>query len=332
MDSREIVQRVLAFEDPPRIAASFPAPYWHDFAHGGYRWPRGPENIWHQTEGGRWEYIDEFGNLWARLESISKGEVAQGALKSLDDVETFELPDLTKPEYYEEAQERYESQPDKYRLGSLPGFAFNITRKLRKLDQYFMDLLLEPEAMKILLRRTDDLLEGMIGRYAEIGADAIMFGEDWGTQKALMIKPDTWRELFKPGFVRLCKVAHDAGMRVFMHSCGKITSIIPDLIDAGIDVLQFDQPRLHGFDNLHKYAGQVTYWCPVDIQTTLQTGDLDLIEQETIEQIEMLGTPHGGVIGGYYSSNEAIGIDPDVQDAACRFFMKHGVYREAELA
>ncbi|NLS78631.1 MAG: hypothetical protein GXY76_15360, partial [Chloroflexi bacterium] len=130
-----------------------------------------------------------------------------------------------------------------------------------------------------------------------------------------------------PGFVRLCGVAHEVGVKVFMHSCGKMTSIIPDLIEAGIDVLQFDQPRIHGLDTLAQWSGQVTFWCPVDIQSTLQTRDSVLIEADAREMIAKLGNQGGGFIAGYYGGNEAIGITPEIQELACKAFVKYGWYK-----
>ena len=142
-----------------------------------------------------------------------------------------------------------------------------------------------------------------------------------------MIRPDTWRQVFKPGFVRLCDVAHNHGIKVFMHSCGKITDIIPDLIEAGIDLLQFDQPRLHGIDTLGKFHGQITFWCPVDIQKTLQTHDEERIRADARAMIEKLGGPDGGFVAGYYSDNASIGLDLHWQDVACKAFMEYGDYR-----
>jgi uroporphyrinogen-III decarboxylase len=191
-----------------------------------------------------------------------------------------------------------------------------------------MDLLLEQDKIVTLLRRIEDLLADTIVQYAAAGADAVMFPEDWGTQKGLMIRPDTWRKVFKPGFRRLCQVAHEHGIKVFMHSCGKTTVIIPDLIEAGIDVLQFDQPQLHGLENLAAFHGQITFWCPVDIQTTLQTEDTAQIEADAQEMIERLGGPEGGFIAGYYGGNEAIGLDPKWQDIACQAFTRYGDYRQ----
>ena len=145
-----------------------------------------------------------------------------------------------------------------------------------------------------------------------------------------MINPQTWREVFKPGFHRLCSVAHEHGLKVIMHSCGKITAIIPDLVETGIDVLQFDQPQLHGLDNLAKFHGEVAFWCPVDIQTTLQTKDAALIGANAKEMIDKLGGPEGGFIAGYYSSNGAIGLDPKWQDIACQTFTRYGDFRHRE--
>ena len=57
-------------------------------------------------------------------------------------------------------------------------------------------------------------------------------------------------------------MAKENGLDVFMHSCGKIVPIIPLLIEAGVDVFQFDQPTFHGTDVLKTFQEQakVTYW------------------------------------------------------------------------
>ncbi len=328
MDSREIVTRCLEFRQPERIPASLPPPYWQDFFGVSVTYPRTEQSQWHKVSENRWEHVDEWGNIWSRLGDAGKGEVVRGALADLADAATIPLPDLANPAYYERARWALrEKAGDKYRVGGLPGFAFNISRKLRRLDQYLMDLVLNPEPIRLLAQRVDDLLEEMIQQYARIGVDAVMFPEDWGTQQGLMIRPELWRELFKPGFVRLCVAAHAHGLKVFMHSCGKMTAIIPDLIEAGIDLLQFDQPRLHGLETLAQWSGQVTFWCPVDIQATLQTRDPAMIETEAKLMIELLGGKGGGFVAGYYADNAAIGLDPQVQEVACRAFVKYGRYR-----
>jgi hypothetical protein len=106
-----------------------------------------------------------------------------------------------------------------------------------------------------------------------------------------------------------------------MHSCGNITMLLPDLIDCGIDVFQFDQPRIHGIDTLAELQqGRVTFWCPVDIQTTLQSKDADRIRDEAEELIAKLWRGQGGFIAGFYTDEESIGLEPHWQQAACDAF------------
>ncbi len=331
MTSREIVQRTLEFTGPERVAGTMPAPFWHDVVHCSYVYDSGQPG-WHSVGDTRQEYVDEWGNTWARVDATSKGEVARGVLQSWDDLDRLELPDLANPANYREARALcHDPSETRFRLGGLPGFPFNIARKMRRLDQFLMDLLLEPERVTALLRRIEDLVADMIAAYGQIGVDGIMFCEDWGTQTGLMIQPNAWRKLFHPGFERLCAVAHQYGIKVVMHSCGKITDIIPDLIEAGIDALQFDQPCLHGIDVLAQWHGEITFWCPVDIQKTLQTRDERQIVEDARRMIEKLGGPEGGFIAGYYEDNASIGLDPYWQDVACRAFTEFGNYAKAQV-
>lgn len=328
MNSREIMLRAIEFRHPVRIPGTMPPPYWHDMAMSGTTYPQPASAQWHPVDALHYERIDEWGNLWTRLDQHSHGEVSRGALQDLDQAAHIPLPDLANPAYFEMAREVFASQSDRFRVGSLPGFAFGIARKMRRLDQYLMDLALNPAKIMVLHERLDDLIEQMIRQYAAAGADGVMIWEDWGTQASLMISPSMWRQIFKPGFERLCRVTHELGLKMLMHSCGKVTAIIPDLIEVGVDVLQFDQPQLHGIDTLAQWSGQVAFWCPVDIQDTLQTHDPTRIEREAREMIEKLGNKGGGFIAGFYVGGQAIDMPFEIQEIACKAFTRYGWYEE----
>lgn len=325
MTSREIFQAVLTFSGPPRVGMTLPEPYPNDLLGGGRR---GRENQPLQPRGGelrRWR--DEWGVTWASLTDYDKGEVVDPAIADWSDLDAYEPPDLGRQDDYADAAARFAGDTEHFRVGGIPGFTFNVARKLRKLDSYLCDLMLEPENV----RRLNDLVRRELLRaidcWAAAGADAIMFPEDWGTQDRLMIAPAMWREVFKPEFQALAGRARDHGLYVLMHSCGKTTDIIGDLIDCGIQCLQFDQPRLHGIETLaESFGGKVTFWCPVDIQTTLQTRDPDQIRAEARLLVERLGGCGGGFVAGYYGGNEAIGLTRDVQDVACKAFVEFGTY------
>ena len=81
-------------------------------------------------------------------------------------------------------------------------------------------------------------------------------------------------------YTRLLGIAHDYGMKVLMHSCGQNWAIVPDLLDAGVDVFQFDQPALYDMPKLAALLRErkAALWSPVDIQKILPTGDRAIIE------------------------------------------------------
>ncbi len=323
MNPREIVRRTLDFDGPERVARSFGD---SDFIGGGHA-VRTQATSWQQTGGDRWERTDEWGNLWGRIDATSKGEVVRGVLDDLQRADSYEFPDFSHSVDFEPTRQQRALHPGRWLTGSLPGFAFNVARKLRRLDNYLIDLIDFPDHIHALHDRIDDLLEDMIRNYARAGADGVMFAEDWGTQAELMISPQMWRREFGPRFQRLCATAHEAGLRVFMHSCGQISAIIPDLLSAGIDLLQFDQPELHGLDVLAGYQQDwpVTFWCPVDIQTTLQSGDEDQIRHRAGEMLDKLWRGRGGFVAGYYGDNPSIGLEPHWQEVACDEFVRQGV-------
>ena len=323
MTSKEIVHRTIGHTSPERVARSF----CDSDIRGADCTAMTHATQWQAVGEGRWERTDEWGNTWGRIDRTSKGEVVKGVLEDISAMDSYQFPDYSRPEDYVCVSRRRAEIPDKWLNGGIPGFAFNIARKMRKLDQYLMDLVLEADRMHEFHDRIDIMVANMIRNYAACGVDGVMFCEDWGTQSQTLISPEMWRAEFFPRFLKLCGIAHDLGVKVFMHSCGKIEAIVPGLMEAGIDVLQFDQPDLHGIDVLasHQKQGKITFWCPVDIQKTLQQCKETVIRDKAREMLDKLWHGRGGFIAGFYGDNASIGLDPTWQNYACDEFNKSGV-------
>jgi uroporphyrinogen-III decarboxylase len=294
MTSKEIVGKTLSYQYPERVARSF----------GDSDFVAVKANV------------KPFATEWAILDDVSQ-------------IDDYELPDYSNPQGYKRVAEERAKYPDKWLIGDVPGFTFSIARYIVKLENYLASIMLERGRVRILHDKIDVILEQMIRNYAAAGADCIFFSEDWGTQSQLLIRPELWYEEFFPRFQKLCSIAHQCGIRVFMHSCGQIGAIIPGLMKAGVDVLQFDQPDLYGIETIAGYQeqGKITFWCPVDIQKTLQTRDKKIIRDKAREMLDKLWKGRGGFIAGYYTDNAAIGLDPKWQDYACQEFLKHGKRR-----
>jgi len=325
---RRIVQRSLAFDGPERIPYAMGGGFPSDVRFVGRKGaPNSRARDWEPKPDGSWDMVDEWGNTWGRLEGITKGEVTHGVIEedwSL--LESYQLPRVDDPALYSDAARRCGELHAQgfYVLGST-SWPFNVARYLRRMENFLADVAAEPDKVRYLLDRVADVVEAEIRGMAGAGVDGVMTGEDWGTQDRLLVSPRSFREIFKPVFRRLCDVAHEHGLAVWFHSCGYVRDVIGDWLEVGINVCQFDQPELHGLDFLaEQFGGKMHFWCPVDIQKTLQTRDIPAIEAAARRYVETLGRSGGGFIAGYYGSNEAIGLDPKYQEAACRAFMAAG--------
>ena len=71
----------------------------------------------------------------------------------------------------------------------------------------------------------------------------LCLGDDFATQRGLMISPEQWRRFLKPRYARLFELGKRRGKFVWFHSCGDITAVLPDLIDIGMDV--WETVQLH---------------------------------------------------------------------------------------
>jgi hypothetical protein len=331
MTSRDLLRRVLERDHPERIGLTFPEyngrPRLNDhLGTGPAPAPGHEERDWQPDGAGGETYRDEWGLVWRRIPGKgARGEVVEAPIKQWSDLDTYQLPSLDDPARYEQCARTRADHPDEYLLGGICACAFNTARYLRRVEQYLLDCAAEPEQVRRLNALVNDLAIRQVEIYADLGADAVMFAEDWGTENRLLVSPRMWDDLFRPGFEKLIAAAHARGLTVWMHCCGYIKDIIPSLHDLGLDLLQLDQPELSGLEFLAQFE-RMSYWCPVDIQKVLPTGDERLIKSRAREMVRLLGGHGGGFIGGYYGDNVSIGVDPLWQHWAYEVFLEEGQY------
>jgi hypothetical protein len=77
------------------------------------------------------------------------------------------------------------------------------------------------------------------------GADGVSFGDDYGTERGLIMSPALWRAFFKPRLKELFKPAVNAGLDIFFHSCGYIWELLPDFAEIGVTSIW---PQLPAYD------------------------------------------------------------------------------------
>ena len=318
MTPKEIVKRTITFQKPSRLAYSFPEKYGNDFY--GLEMTPSPD----ARPGSKKNETDEWGAVWENIGVCKLGEVKEFPLKDWKSFDQLNVPDITEPGRWETLSKQVEKAGDRYLLCS--GISiYERIHFIRGLENTWMDIYENQDELKRLI----DILVNMnlyaIEKYAEAGGDGYIFCDDWGLQNKLMIAPDTWREIWKPAYTTIYTAARNAGLQTFLHSCGYIIDILDDLIEAGLDVIQMDQQLNMGLDNLNKFAGRITFWCPVDIQAVM-CGTPDEIRAYCHLLVDKLGTPDGGFLPKWYGDPVGAGHSEEAVDAMCEEFLKIAAY------
>jgi uroporphyrinogen decarboxylase len=181
--------------------------------------------------------------------------------------------------------------------------------RIRGYENWFMDTMMDPDGVEALFDRiVDDKLrywDAIIDWAIETGntdkIQVISECDDLGSQATTIIDPDTLRQMVIPRFKIIFthvkkRLPH---VKTFMHSCGAIREILPDLIDAGLDILNPVQFTAAGMDlkELKRDFGDVlTFWGGgVDTQSTLNNGSPQQVSDEVKRIIDILA-PGGGFV------------------------------------
>ncbi len=163
--------------------------------------------------------------------------------------------------------------------------------------QEFMLLLAsEPDDLGVLLDKITDHNIEIAKEIVKKGFKIAHYGDDLGNQTSTFFSPEMFRRILKPRIKRLWSIYKDAGIPVYMHCCGNITKIIPDLIEIGLDVLEPMQPVMD-FKYLKKEFGKdLTFFGGIDTQYLLPFGTPEEIKTQSKEVIYTLGKNGGYII------------------------------------
>jgi uroporphyrinogen decarboxylase len=185
---------------------------------------------------------------------------------------------------------------------------------LRGFENWFMDLLLQPELLGELLDRTLDFAMKVASQaVAQVGdnVDILGYGDDIGMQTGPMFSPEVYRQVIKPRqakFIDHLKTI-SGGKKVLYHSCGSIFDLMDDLIEIGVDAYNPVQTTAHKMDLVElkkRFGDRITFWGGVDTHRILNKGSVDEVRRETRRVMDIL-SPGGGFV-----LNSVHNIQPDV--------------------
>ena len=159
----------------------------------------------------------------------------------------------------------------------------------------------QPAVFEAFVSRQHDYYMDILSRALEAGrglCDICWLGDDYAGQTQMMFSPELWRKLIKPYLSQQAALAHRHGLYVFFHSCGNIRSILPDLIDIGINahlVFQTTADEMDAHSIARDFGGRLAFYGGMDVQHLLSFGTPGDVA-ETVRNNAQAFEKHGGYI------------------------------------
>ncbi len=174
---------------------------------------------------------------------------------------------------------------------------------LRRMDNFLMDTFVDQDNVERLLDALMEVhmqtLEKVCNAVGDV-VDILRFGDDLGMDSGPFMPPEIYKKLFKPRHSQLCNYVHkNSNMKTFLHSCGSIHELMPDLIEAGYDIINPVQTNCRDMEpeKLKRDFGKdITFWgggC--DTRTILNRATPAEVKKHVHERLKIF-MPGGGFV------------------------------------
>lgn len=240
---------------------------------------------------------DAFGSVWRT--DILPSSVVEPGLKA----PTFagyafpQAESFLDPAVKAETRKRIAAAPDSFTIVS-PGMCLWDSWYVRGFEETLMDCAAEEAFYADLLDQFTDLTLALVKACADLPADAIMMGDDWGHQRGIMLGPERWRHFFKPRYARIFQAIHDQGKLAIMHCCGSAAAIMGDIVEIGLDVIESVQPEaadMNPYGLKQKWGDKLAFWGGLGSQSTIPFATPDEVRHE-IRHLRSAMSRGGGYI------------------------------------
>jgi hypothetical protein len=250
------------------------------------------------------------------FDAIDIGNTADySKLNPADNTEEFTVLSAEDIEFFAMQAKKYYDETDYGIYMTLPGMAFGDIALvpapwmkhpggIRGVEEWYLATLAYPDYVRQVFEKqcevalkNIELLAKAVGNLVQV---VFVSGTDFGTQSGMFSSPETYRDLFKPYQKAVNSKIHElTGWKVFIHTCGAIREIIPDLIEAGFDILNPVQISAAGMDPQQlkdEFGKDIVFWGGgVNTQKTLPFGTPDEVYREVRRNIDIL-SPGGGFV------------------------------------
>lgn len=264
-------------------------------------------------------FVDEWGVTYHQPESWPQYDIIAHPLAeaTIEDLDRYPWPDMEDEGRYaglrDRARELHEHTNYAICGSALDTSIFDRSWLLRGMQQFLMDLLLDPDFALALMTKVAEIQFRRHERFlAEVGKyiDVLMVSDDMGIQSGPLIKPALYRKMVKPfhqRYIHFLKERTDA--KILVHACGSIVDLIEDYIEIGVDALHPMQVSAAGMSpqNLKaRFAGRMAFWGGIDTQWVLPKGRPEDVRQAVRETIRIMGLNGGYVLAAVHNIQDDV--------------------------
>ncbi len=266
------------------------------------------------------------------VDSLHKAPLADA--ETPEDIEAYDWPDPEDPMQFAGLRERakwlYENTGYVLGADAIKAGPLMSALQMRGYEQFFMDLVLNPELSDALLGKITDLLCRMWTRFMdEVGefVELAYVTDDLGSQTSLLISPKVYRKRIKPFHTQLHQHIKKAGdVYLMMHTDGAVLPLIEDLIETGADILNPVQTSTTGMDDTkalkENYGDRLAFHGAMDVQQMMPGATPEELKWEVARRMADLGHDGGYIIAPCH--NIGHDIAPETTIAYFKLLQEYG--------
>ena len=228
-----------------------------------------PKHLWREIKPDVW--LDDFGTMWDRTQDKDIGVVAN-KLITPENINSFQFPDSDDPARYKLFETGVQNNCG-FTVVNLGMSLFERSWVMVGMENVLMAMIADKSFAHSLLDRILDFNLKSIENFCKFNVDAILFGDDWGTQRGLIMGHELWCEFIKPRIAQMYYLVKSKKKFVFIHCCGQVQELFPELIEAGLDVFNPFQPEVMDvFEIKRQYQGRLCFYGGISTQSLLPFG------------------------------------------------------------
>jgi len=261
-------------------------------------------------------------------------------LNGVDEIEKIETygnwPNMNDPTRFEHIREKVTklAEEKQFAIFGAPELIFPFERaiQLQGMETFLINMSANKEFARTLLEKILSLCKVHMRNFIDATdgkMDVLVIGDDLGTQEGLLISPKMYREILKPihaNYIQFLKQHTDA--KIFFHSDGDVTTILDDLIEIGVDILNPIQTSAGRMANLHqlkkRYGKQICFCGAIDTQHILPFSSPKEVYAEVKRVIGHLAPGGGYMVSSVHSIQKE--VPPENVVAMCQATKDFGSY------